>query len=496
MPPNGDNFAGTEFVTQNGQGGLFNNPARRFYSRETSRNNQSSFWRRSAVPPNDIGVAIAPSTRVSPERQNDITNPTQAYKSLPSPALAMQIDSVGPAANASRWSLANSFDEDIEAQAQAQNQDLPALASPRTRASSRSFSSVGVDRPAPLQLNKKKQLPDVPAQAIIPLTPVYDNGTFEPTIRQVIEQPSQPAGLVRLSRERQAPNFSRREPSLTRTSQDDGRPIALPAQRSNQMNRFPVKPVIPPRKQSETTDRSMSVHTEFEEDSTPEDEDDKQLSPPRQAPLPARVPLKEIQYPQIPRPAATRKQAQNPHSPRALTIRRVDPGLDPYPPQKSFAERARTAPRNPDLTQINVSSTSSVYSGSSESPIFPTPPPRNPARKGPAQAQPSLRSEIIDAYRIASRPVTTTTSATASSIRNSEYPPSAYPGAARFGAEYDSPSLQRLSAGKDRGRPLAQRLQAQGYMPRPPLRRETPKAMLNPQNMSRSMHPRDGDLYF
>lgn len=344
---------------------------------------------------------------------------------------------------------------------------------------------------------------------MITLTPVYDNGTFEPTIRQVIEGDEQPAGIVRLSRDRQAPNFSRREPSLPQTSQEDAHPIAVQARQPNKLGRFPVKPAVPPRKQSATTDRTASVHTEIDEDSTPEDEDDKQLKAPapapvtllRRPPFPVRVPLRDIQYPQIPRPAAMRKQAEKPHSPRAFTIRRVDPTLEPTPPQQSFAVRAQAAATHRDSMQPNVSSNTSLVSQSSESPIFPTPPPRNPARLTGIQPRSDLREKITDPYRAASRPVTATTFATMSSKRNSEFLPSAYPGAPRFGGQYDSPSLQRLSTG-NRGRPLAQRMQAQGYIPRPPLRREDPTMnvdpILNPPPRSkrRPIDPRSGDLYF
>lgn len=491
-------------VAGNAQSGLFRNPTRRFYSPDAT---QRDSWRRNTVPPNNIGIAVAPSTRVSPERRVNTQIPDASHIPWPAPYLAMRVDRSGPAMGESRWSLATSFDEDIEGQAQAQNQDLPALASPRTRASSRSFSSVIIEKPPPLQLTKTNQRPEPPARGMITLTPVYDNGTFEPTIRQVVEENGQPAGIVRMSRDRQAPNFSRREPSLTRTSQEDARPVAFQARQPNKLGRFPVKPTVPPRKQSETTDRTASVYTEIDEDSTPEDEDDKQLKAPvpapalRQPPFPVRVPLRNIQYPQIPRPSAMSKQAEKPHSPRAFTIRRVDPMLDPSPPQQSFAARAQIAATREDSMQPNVSSDSSLVSQGNNSPIFPTPPPRNPARLTRVQPRSDLREQNSDTHRALSRPVTATTFATVSSRRDSEFPPSAYPGAPRFGGGYESPSLQRLSAG-NRGRPLAQRLQAQGYMPRPPLQRERPMMDVNPimnppsRSKKRPLDPRSGDLYF
>lgn len=528
-----------------GHGGLFSNPARRFYSRELSQDGPTSFWRRSAVEPDDIGIATAPGARVSPESRLDAQSGQQSLPTISKPAVAMHIERTAAPENMDQWSFPISPADDYSAWTQAQNQDLPALASPRTRRSSRSVSSIGVEKPAPLQLNKLKQLPSVPTRGMIPLTPVYDNGTFEPTIRQIVDDTNQPAGLIRLSRERQTPNFSRREPSLTRTSQDaiHAGPLQNPLPlRPPYQTRFPIKPTAPPRKESETTDRSMSVHTEFDEDSTPEDEADKQLTAPRQPPLQGRLPLSNVQYPAVPRPAAMRKQASAPHSPRSLTIRRVDPNIDTSPAEIDSTVRVRKAPTN--LSNFNVSSNSSFDSKSTESPIFPTPPPRNPARLSRMQHPEHLRSQIADAYRVASRPLTTTSmsSVVTSGRLNSEYPPSAYPGATAAAdarsrsqqqqqrqyeyqyqyqqpqqqqPQFDSPSAQRLSARQERGRgrPLAKRMQAQGYIPRPsqpqsqqynmstsmqmPMSASAPNAGVGPQNPRRPhMGPRDGDLYF
>lgn len=484
-PPAGGGSAGPTLpaIPEISQDGFFSDPSRRFYTGELSQDNRRSPWRRSALPPSDIGVAVAASTRVSPDRRVDTQAPSETGTSQQPPGLTIQIDRSRPNIQNSQWSPAMSLEDDIEAQGQAQNQDLPALASPKTRASSRSFSSAGVvEKPAPLRLSRIKTRPGLPKPDIMPLTPVYDNGTFEPTIRQVIQGPDQTAGIVGLSQDRQAPNFSRREPSLTRTSQDDARPSAFQARQPGQFGRFPVKPSGSSRKQSNDTDRTGSIYTDIDEDSTPEEENDKQLKAP-QPPFPTRIPLRDIQYPQIPRNAATSSQAEKPHSPRALTIRQVPPDRDPSPQQPGLTARAQMIKTGRNFALTNKSSSSDLGSQDSGSPIFPTPPMRKPGQNGPRQ---ELRLQIVDAYRAAARPVTTASSATNSTRQDIGFPPSAYPRNSRFGQEYDSPSLQRLST----GRPLAQRLQQQGYMPRPPMTREAPQTRVRP------LDPRSGDLYF
>lgn len=409
---------------------------------------------------NNIGVALGASRRISqiPVPAPLVTRSRQ--DPWPAPAVTRVMGGVAPA-NESRWSVATSFAEDAEIQ----NQDVPILGSPRTRSSARSFSSVTIERPPPLRLSRMRSRAESPPTTKIPLTPTYDNGTFEPTIRQVIDDSENGAPIVRRSSDQQAPNFSRREPSLGRTSHDDSRPFWSQNRRPSE--RFPVKSNAYIRKQSQTSNQSISVYTDIEEDDTPETEENKQLQTAPDPPLPAvRTPLKDLQYPRVPRSASLAKQAEKPHSPRAVpTVRPVDPFLDVTPPkQRSFY--------NP-----HTSSSSDMQSASSASPVFPTPPPRV-RRRAPSQSQADLVRQISYAYKSASRPTTATTP-----IGGDNSLPRYPPVPQQPGTMYQQ--IQRLGT----GRPLAQKLQSQGYMPRTSSR-PISRARFTP------MPGQNGDMYF
>lgn len=422
-----------------------------------SQEKRKSLWQRNQSPYKDVGMASGQTKRISQNIASVPDRSTSLSDAWIATAVRRISSGTNPAAE-SRWSVATSFDEDTEAQ----NQDIPILGSPRTRSSARSFSSTTMERPPPLRLSRIRPRADSPPTIKIPLTPVYDNGTFEPTIRQVVYEPGVVGANVRESNVQHAPNFSRREPSLGRTSHDDNRPFWSQNRQPNE--RFPVKSSTYARKQSQTSNQSISVYTDIEEDDTPENEENKQLQLTYAYPVTAgRSPLKDLRYPQIPRSASLAKQAEKPHSPRAVTtMRTVEPVFE------------TNAPSKPSLYHPHTSSSSDMQSASSASPVFPTPP-RRAQLRAPSQAQSDLTRQISNAYKSASRPTTATTPSTVSNSL-SRYPPVPQ----QPGTMYQQ--IQRLST----GRPLAQKLQNQGYMPR--------------HNISRAnftpMPGRNGDMYF
>lgn len=465
-------------VAENTQNSSVSNSNRRFYSGEAAQENRQSSGPRNFANSPDIGVAMAPSTRVSPERHANLPPTRSSRMSLLSPVSPLQptqfVQSY-PTQQTNRWGPTTTMDEDLEAQ----NQDVPILGSPRARALAKSFSVKSVERPAPLRFSKVRPRGDSPPTARIPLTPVYDNGTFEPTIKQVFEPPIVPPSAVQRPNDVQSVNFSRKPPSLTRASRDHEGPFW--SQNRRPSDQHPARSVIAARKQSEASNMSVSVYTEFEDDETPENDENKQLKmpvPPMRAA--GRLPLRDLQWPQVPRPASVSKQATKPHSPRAaLTIRRVDPIRDAPPPQPKFTTRKELAD---SATSIAVTYNTSTHfqSPDSGSPVFPMPPART-YKRTPNKRETDIESQISDAYTAASLPTTAR-----NSKRYSTRFPELYPhnsNAAPPGAMYQQ--IQRLST----GRPLAQKLQFRNRAPPTIPTRSSSRAKVTP------MTSRRGDMY-
>lgn len=474
LPPQPDDAAGSAppAVAESLQGSSLPSPTKRFYAGEAAQDERRSFWRRSFhPPPQDIGVAVAPSTRIDVAPAPSTTRtpwPPRVQSLVNQQARSMVEDH--------RWSVATSFDEDVEAH----SQDIPILGNPNTRFSGRSYSSAGrVEKPVPLHLSRVKSRSETPPSARMPLTPVYDNGNFESIVRQKIEDPfvDRQTSTMRQSRQPQTLNFSRREPSLTRTSQDQSGPLATQVRQRNPAGRFPVRIPINGRKQSVVSNQSVSVHTDIEENDTPEQEEDKQLAePPAANPAAKRQPLRDLQWPQVPRPAAVAKQSQKVHSPRAgMTIRQVKPSPETLQALAENATRDQLVREGRSFVKTQTSSSSDILSQSSASTVFPTPPSHR--RTG---AQADLIRQIPVAYKAVSRPTAATTPTRSSRQRNPEMV--FRPAAPQPGQMYQQ--IQRLNT----GRPLAQKLQAQGYMPRP-MARSNSRAKITP------MTSRSGDLY-
>ncbi|KAK5101667.1 hypothetical protein LTS08_004125 [Lithohypha guttulata] len=434
-------------------------PSTRFYAATPMQEKRKSFWRGSQIPSSAIGVAVVPSIPPSHEAPGAPAQTTFSGISWPSSATTRKLATSVPTATENRWSIATSFDEDNEAH----DQDIPILASPKARSSSRSFSSVKVEKPAPLHLGRVKIRAESPPSARMPLTPVYDNGAFEASIRQVLESPPTQAAAVRMFDDQQAPNFSRRKPSFARTSQDEnshGRSLDR-----GPSGRFPIKATTADRKQSQVSNRTNSAYTEIEEDDTPENEENKQL----QLPIPVtkksgRPPLRDLQWPQIPRPSALAKQAQKLHSPRAaMAIKQVG----------SSTKNERPQLQQRTFYKSHTSSSSDMLSISPVSPVFPAPPTRV-QRSNPAKPPPQLAMRMSHAYQAAPRPSTAITP-TRSSNNLSKVPSNAQ----QPGVMYQQ--IQRLNT----GRPLAQKLQNQGYLPRTTYGQKYPPVPYS-----------GGDLYF
>ena len=480
FPPQADDTAGSAppAMAEKFRDSASIGPPKRFYAGEAAQEKEKSFWRRSFLPPpQDIGVAVAPSTRTLPEHVNPGPSPSANKYVWPPQQQSMVGWQARPDAPEHRWSVATSFDEDIEAH----DQDVPILGTPKGRFSGRSFSSAAnVQMPAPLRLSKTKARPETPPSARLPLTPIYDNGTFETTTRPVVEDPftdQQSAALQKLW-QAQAFNFSRRQPSMIRTSQEQPPgPFTTQMRHQNPAGRFPVKASVRARKQSVVSNQSVSVYTDIEEDDTPDQEEDKQLEKvPTMSTAMERQPLRSLQWPQVPRPAAVAKQSQKVHSPRAgISIRQISPSPEALQAQAASTTRDEMVRGGRSFVKTNTSSISSQLTQSSASPIFPTPP-SHKRTNVPVH----ISRQISNAYRSASRPTTATTP-----TRNSRHPNSnsiSYPHVPLPGQIYQD--IQRLRT----GRPLAQKLQAQGYVPRP-LDRSSSRAKVTP------MTSRSGDLY-
>ena len=447
------------------QVGSLPNPNRRFYSGETYQQKTPSFWRSSFLPPSNIGVAVAPSTNTSPEGSKDVSASNQTTSRPPPVSPLLQEHearfSGTQQPGESRWSIATSFDEDLEAQ----NQDVPVLASPKTRSLSRSIPSTRVKRPAPLKLLTRTQT-DTPPLVRIPLTPTYDNGNYEPTIRQVIDGDTQPADTKHLQ-DAHALNFSWRSPLLVRRSQEESRPVTIQHQQGLNETRFPVRPIPTLRKPSTATE--TSIHTEIEEDVTPEQEEDKELTSPSKQSSILRTPLRDLQWPQIPRSAATRKQAVKTPSPRAaLTIRNFSPSMD-VAASPSAATVHEQADRKDLRSTRPCASTTESCSENAEPSMVTTPSVRNPARPSENVL---LGKQHSDVYQAAPRS-TPMRMPIKASIPIMQRP------------ESRAQPIQRLAT----GRPLAVKMHAQGYMPRPLLVRSASRARVIP------MTSRSGDLY-
>lgn len=428
-------------------GSLSSAPNKRFYSAENDNQKRQSFWRRSFLPhSSEIGVAIAASTRVLPEHPEPMSRSKAQGKTLTSPVpLSLQAAHGGShQTGQNRWSVVSSLNEDLEAH----NQELPVLASPRTRSSSRSFSSAGIEKPPPLKLNTMSRAAK-PTTERIPLTPTYDNGNYEPTIQQVLERPAALPVIVRPSRE-QKMNFSMRQPSVISRSAAAPRQPASQVQKRGREVEFPSRPINPGRKESTVTNTTTSIYTEFEEDSTPEEDEDKQLhNLPQRAGI-SRPPLRDLQWPQVPRPAATSKQAEKTPSPRPVpTIRAIPPSNDVLQTQsQTQTSNNRMGNNDRSFMRFTVSSTETDSGNNSISPVFPTPPPRNPLR---LSSQPWLTRQISDAYTSATCPTTATT-------------PTKFlrPPVRQYTQQGQRPAPQRLRT----GRPLAHKIESQGYIPR------------------------------
>lgn len=485
---NGAAGASAQATSENSQRTSLFSLAKRYDATETQAEQRRSFWQRNSLPSNDIGVAVAASTRVSPEQPSGARS-VGARLSWPSPS-RRQVQPSQSQKGQSRWSVASSQFDDLEAQ----NQDVPILGSPRGRSSTRSFSSTEmVETPAPLRLSKVKPQDQTPPPTRIPLTPVYDNGNFETTVRQVFDDsPPKQAAAVYLQPQRPpvAMNFSRREPSLTRTSREQSLrgPSGTQIRQESTAERYSTKAPLIQRKQSQVTTRSMSVYTDIEVDETPEDEPDKQLGQPQEsAPTQAagRPPLRDLKWPQVPPSAVIAKQAQLPHSPRAaMTIRQVDPNSD----SEKTGQETKPSTRDQLVARgrsfIRTDTSSSILTTSSASPVFPMPPLSRPVqalRRTSAQIQNALARQISDAYKAASRPTTATTTPTIATKET--LPQQAY---SRPGQMYQA--IQRLST----GRSGAQKVVKQSYLPSP----SNLQIPLPQEPLARNRTPQSGDLYF
>lgn len=382
-PIDGNNVAGAGSTTIEEKNINNSSPERRFYAGEVEEPTRTSFGRYGAVAPSNIGVAVTqdgPTGQTRGKLRPDGNSSHQHLTLFPFQKRPPVSDT-----QERRWSIASSLENDVEAQ----TQDVLILASPKSRSSARSFSSTNIPRPPPLRLSKVNSSTQRRNSRIV-LTPVYDNGYFDSTIRQIPSNSS----LCSKSSDSKRHN----QPPARNTLRDDSRPFW--SQNRRTLQRFPIKIAADNRKKSEPSSRSVSVYTEIEEDDTPEKEEEKQF--PAVAPISQpndRTPLRDLAWPRIPRSASIAKQAEKPHSPRKIfPMQSMD--------SEQFLENTSMHIQEKPVLTRNPTSTTTIQTESSESPVFPLPPSRNATRLQ-TRADGELMRQISNAYKTASSPLAT-----------------------------------------------------------------------------------------
>ena len=397
----------TPIFGNNGSSLTVPNPNGRFYGSQTlMEEKRRSFWRKS-IRPEEIGVAVSPKM---PDHESPASaSSEQSFSRLLPGAPAAPLWPAPHDLGATRdWrsykqqpiSDVPGFDDEAQSKTQETEQIIvdnqpfilekpPLVKRPR-------------EPPASLKLPVVPESRRHASQARIPLTPTYDNGNF---------QFASPPHSIRSPSQGRPPVAERRvQPSsfyLDRDNLQKHSPAIFPARDARgsmivplQQPRNAPRPLqAKPGSHSEATTRNVrlemqrqssvsSVHTEIEEDTTPE-EIVKMLelrkapivpsiisTTTRPMPLPKQSPIKDLQYPQIPRSAAVSRQAEKPAQLRAS----LNLGASPT---QLFPMAPPTRPRRDELVRAEASfmqtDTTSSDGYMSDSTIeFPVPPATKP----------------------------------------------------------------------------------------------------------------------
>ena len=381
-------------------------PSLRFYA-PPAEQKRRSFWRKS-IKPEDIGVAVSPRVveGASPASFSSQHSSSKLLPSLPRKALFPEPLRFGTGGDrllrlvGRPTSDATIFDEDPPARA---TNDLARPAEVIAQAYREAPSAEAVlttrkqrSAPPPLDLSAATRQdsvspgtrPCMPSRTrTLPLTPVYDNGNFIPGLLQNYVPP------IRGMNTKQTTNLSmttttippqqspppyavmgHKPPDKTRTAQ-------LPTRSSVYTNHAQSKSAFKPVRHTSV----ISSGTDFEEDSTPEQETGKTLesgqanavSPTIASsildPISPSSPIRNLQYPRIPRPASVSKQAEKVAVPRAAQMVETSGPtrpVGPITPPRSHRDGLVRAGRS----FIRTDTTSSVGSISGNSLKFPSPP--------------------------------------------------------------------------------------------------------------------------
>ncbi len=396
----------------------------RYYAAPPVEEKRRSFWRKS-INPAEIGVAVSPEVAQqqehdSPDSYTSQRTASQLLPAMPSYALwpaplrtSRQMSVVQEATRPE--STATEFEEDLGRVAsfhQAvtvpyQGQGPTSYPEMTQRmVPSRNDKRLSTDPRAQMYRLERAQVAASKGQ--IPLTPVYDNGNPTPVdhnkgafdgvipgssdaVISVIPAPHRSSQFG--SSSTIIPNYQQnairqqprqnipKAPILSQTPQYPRQPAyrqqnaAPPSYASQPPTSYPSN-----RTRQHSRDSAASDITTFEtdEDTTPESELDNRLKPPpilspvieSPARLPAvfidnekeTSPIKDLQYPRVPRPAAISRQAEKPSRPRAgmdVDTRGPPPKMNLPPTRDQLIRDGRSFLQSQSTSSANASRGSS-----------------------------------------------------------------------------------------------------------------------------------------
>ena len=356
----------------------------RYYAEPTVEEKRRSFWRKS-IKPEDIGVAVSPEVAQhdSPDSYSSQRTASQLLPALPNYALwpaPLRLSRQMPTNKGTQRpeSTATVFEEDV-----GRDTSTHKAVTVHPESSNMESSQEMAQRPVPVQFGNGPPM-DPRAQMYglerataaatkspVTLTPVYDNGVHTPIYdratstgsvlgsrQAVVSILPQPYYESRFGQDpRQAP-FPQANVTAQRTLQTYSAPNLPRNQQFLPQNLASTPSLSAATSQTEkrsTTARKGSIDSagsdvtnfDTDEDTTPESELDKRLKPSMLSPVmespprrPATLgqqgsPIKDLQYPRVPRPAAIARQAEKPPRPRAaLQVNTTGP--QPQPPRTAL----------------------------------------------------------------------------------------------------------------------------------------------------------------
>ena len=326
-------------------------PSQRYYAPAMTEEKRRGFWRKS-IKPDEIGVAVSPEIvqQESPISVSSQRTTSQLLPDMQTTRLEQTLLRITPQTYQQRafTDLEDNFyaTNGLAPQSQSQQllQSLPARQRPpkaQRFISSRKANVLPSDdraRMCALQEHRDKA-----AQSLMPLTPVYDNGQYKPNITSdalpgpngripplppIYQQGSRVAKKAQFQAQRKR---SSNHPGIRLLSTGPRGALNTVPRLYPPGSRIALAKQVTSMQRANTRASMISDGTLIEEDDepTPENEEDKQL---RQSHLPSlrtsephtlganaeeTSPIKDLRYPQIPRPSAISRQAAKIATPRA-----------------------------------------------------------------------------------------------------------------------------------------------------------------------------------